>query len=380
MSSHDCRLSGTLTIAAGVTRERLFAAAEPYIDHHELSHNLLGAPVPTANAAEGWTGVPLELAFDFDEGARTLSIHADVRGYGGYTDERREALIDALSPLVEGPQVLEFEDFDSGSSDDAMCPSFFGPTPEDGVRAQLRYAADRFDEWAAHAGLSGIVRSIVEAFPVAGSLPPVGGRATPSGVLRTDLLVTVLHEKDRGLNLDQLVLSDIHLEITQGDSIGLVTQMGQRELARHEVCPELISLGNDGQFFAELETVREEAQAMHDLAPLEVPASSDQISADSAEGHPAPKPVPSTVNQAQAVLLQSYCKGEFAHMLDIADPEDLQRALASCGDGLLRFLMGELSSSEDCNDLATAEGRLAMALKDLEEVLGRMETIRSRGG
>ena len=29
MSSHDCRLSGTLTIAAGITREQLFAAVAP---------------------------------------------------------------------------------------------------------------------------------------------------------------------------------------------------------------------------------------------------------------------------------------------------------------------------------------------------------------
>lgn len=377
MPLHDCRLSCTLTIAAGVTRERLFAAAEPYIDHHELSHNLLGPLVQRAVAGHG---SPLEIAFDFDERDRTLSIYADVRGYGGHIDDAREALIDALAPLVEGPQVLEFQDFDASSSDEQMTPSFFGPTPEDGVRARLRHAADQFDEWAGHSGLSTIVRSIVEAFPVAGSLPPVAGKASPSGVLRTDLLVTVLHEKDRGLNLDQWELSDVHLEITQGDSIGLVTQVGQRELAAHELRAELISLGNDGQFFAELEVVREEAQAMHDLVPLEVPATSDQISSDSAEGHPAPKLVPSTVNQAQAVLLRSYCKGEFAHMLGIGAPAALKQALDSCGDGLLRFLMVELSTSEACLDLADAEDRLAMAIKELEAVQGRMETIRSRGG
>ena len=44
MSSHDCRLSGTLTIAAGITREQLFAAVAPYLEHHSrsrLSHNLV---------------------------------------------------------------------------------------------------------------------------------------------------------------------------------------------------------------------------------------------------------------------------------------------------------------------------------------------------
>ncbi|NJN00311.1 MAG: hypothetical protein HC793_01130 [Aquincola sp.] len=212
------------------------------------------------------------LAISFDESGRELHFHADVRGYGGHVDEEREALIDALSPLVDGPQVLEFEDFDSGSLEDAMCPSFFGPTPADGIRARLRYAADAFDSWAAHAGLSGIVRSIVEGFPVDGLLGAPGGpgvKPLPSGLLRTDLLVTVLHERERGLSLDQLELSDIHLEITQGDSIGLVKQLNEQELARHEVRYELLALGNDGTFFSELETVREEAQARHDMQPLD---------------------------------------------------------------------------------------------------------------
>lgn len=283
MSSHDCRLSGSLTIASGVTRERLYAAAKDYLEYHELSHNLLGTPGQPDTEVDRQR-LSQELAFNFNADERSLYIYADVRGYGGYIDERREALIDALSPLVEGPQVLEFEDFDSGSIDDAMCPSFFGPKPEDGVRARLKYAADKFDEWAGHSGLSGIVRSIVAAFPVAGCLPPVGVKPLPSGVLRTDLLVTVLHEKDRGLNLDQWDLSDIHLEITQGDSIGLVTQVEQRELARHEVHAELLSLGNDGGFFDELEAVREEAQASHDLAPLAPQATADQVRSDPALG------------------------------------------------------------------------------------------------
>lgn len=67
-------------------------------------------------------------------------------------------------------------------------------------------------------------------------------------------------------------------------------------------------------------------------------------------------------------------------MLGIGDPAALKQALDSCGDGLLRFLMVELSTSEACLDLADAEDRLAMAIKELEAVQGRMETIRSRGG
>lgn len=261
MSSHDCRLSGTLTIADGVTRERLFAAVAPYLDSHSLSrlsHNLVD-PHAMPGAEDG------DLAVCFDEELRELRFYANVRGYGGYVDEDREALIEALSPLVDGPQVLEFEDFDSGSLEDAMCPSFFGPTPKDGIRARLRYAADQFDSWANHSGLSGILRSIIEGFPVGGLLGQPGVKSLPSGVMRTDLLVTVLHERERGLTLDHKELSDIHREITEGGSIGLVTQLEERELAVHEILGELQAVGNDGEFFGELETIRKETQAMHDI-------------------------------------------------------------------------------------------------------------------
>ena len=265
MSRHDCRLSGTLTIAVGVTREQLLTAVAPYAEHHSLTHNLVD---PLAKPDEFAGCLPIS----FDEDSRELHFYADVRGYGGHVDEEREALIDALSPLVDGPQVLAFEDFDSGSLEDAMCPSFFGPTPADGIRARLRYAADAFESWASHTGLSSIVHSIAESFPVDGFLGATGEpgvKPLPSGVLRSDLLVTVLHERDRGLVLDQMELSDIHLEITQGDSIGLVTQLNEQELASHEVRGELLAFGNDGTFFAELETVREKTQALHDLQPLD---------------------------------------------------------------------------------------------------------------
>jgi hypothetical protein len=264
MSLHDSRLSGTITIAAGVTREQLYAAAAPYLEHHKLSHNLVD-PQAAAAPVPGFAGVD-GLAITFDEEARELTFYADVRGRGGYTDELREALIDALSPLVNGPQVLEFEDFDSGSLEDSMCPSFFGPTPRDGVRARLRYAADQFDSWAAHSGLSGIVRSIVDSFPVDGFVSETGVRAMASGVLRTDLLVTVLHERERSLSLQDLDLSDIHMLISEGEAIGQVAQLEERELAIHEVRSELLAISNDGDFFDAADTAREVAQAAHDLS------------------------------------------------------------------------------------------------------------------
>ena len=243
MSSHDCRLSGTVIIAAGVTREQLYAAAAPFLEQHELSHNLVN-PDAQPDAVDGvsWPG---QLAVSFDEASRELTFYADVRGRGGYADEGRDGLVHALSPLVDGPQILEFEDFDSSSVEDAMCPHFFGPTPQDGVRARLRYAADQFDSWASHSGLSAIVRSILDGYPLDGFIvrPPHPPEA--SGLLRTDLLVTVLHGRGSSLQLDRMALSDVHMLISEGVVAGRVTELDERELASHEVLGELRAAGSE---------------------------------------------------------------------------------------------------------------------------------------
>ena len=264
MSKHDCRLSGTVTIAAGVTREQLYAAAKPYIEHHKLTHNLVD---PLAEPDEFSSG---DLALTFVEDDRELTFHADVRGWGSYWDDQLEALIQALSPLADGPQVLEFEDFDSSSRDESLCAHFFGPTPADEIRARFRYAAEAFAEWAGHSGLSGIVQSLAETFPVAGCLgSPDRNKPLPSGVMCTDLLVTVLHERERGLEFDSCELSDIRMEITEGGSIGFVMQLEERELAAHEVGAELLAVGNDGTFFGELATVRQEAQDLRETQSVD---------------------------------------------------------------------------------------------------------------
>lgn len=64
------------------------------------------------------------------------------------------------------------------------------------------------------------------------------------------------------------------------------------------------------------------------------------------------------LNDIQKTVLRQYCNGEFA---DISTYEELE----NCGDGLLRFLMVELSSEEDCTDLFTAAARIEAAQNQL---------------
>lgn len=265
MSKHDCRMSGVLTLQPGVTREQIYEAFRPYLEMHKLSHNLSDdAPRPEPGD---------DPAVELDEPAGQVFVQADFRGYGGYLDEHEE-LAAALAPLVDGPQVLEFEDFDSGSIEDALCPLFFGPTPQDGKRAQLRYAADAFARWVGFAPLEQLVRSLVEHYPVEGML----GMETPakrpaaSGVLRTDLLVTVMHEASSGLQLANMALSDIHMEIDTGSSIGRVRELHSRELADFELRGELLAVGNDGQFFATVDELVDLVEA-GDVAMAVKPAA-----------------------------------------------------------------------------------------------------------
>lgn len=75
-----------------------------------------------------------------------------------------------------------------------------------------------------------------------------------------------------------------------------------------------------------------------------------------------------TLNDVQRKVIEVYGKGDFSHVT-------MQQELDECGDGLFRFLMVELSSSEDCTDVETACQRVANAIGDLENVLQHLETL-----
>ena len=71
-------------------------------------------------------------------------------------------------------------------------------------------------------------------------------------------------------------------------------------------------------------------------------------------------------NKAQEVLLTTYSTGDFEHILTLTTAEAIKDALANCGDGLLRFLMVELSDAEDCENLDDAVDRVSTAIDDLQ--------------
>lgn len=83
--------------------------------------------------------------------------------------------------------------------------------------------------------------------------------------------------------------------------------------------------------------------------------------------------LPSFINAAQAICLNAYNEGEFSHLLDAKTEEEFTIGYKECGDGLLSFLMVELSSKEDCESIDVAVRRVSSALTQLQDVANALE-------
>lgn len=73
-------------------------------------------------------------------------------------------------------------------------------------------------------------------------------------------------------------------------------------------------------------------------------------------------------NAAQLTALRTYCNGEFKYMRSMGD-------VRVCGDGLLAFLLVELSEEEACTSTDEAFSRVAAAIEQLREVLAALDSI-----
>ncbi|KVV40959.1 hypothetical protein WT27_13635 [Burkholderia territorii] len=81
------------------------------------------------------------------------------------------------------------------------------------------------------------------------------------------------------------------------------------------------------------------------------------------------------LNDAQRAVLKTYSGGDFAHLCDATSTRQLNEALDACGSGLLRFLIVELSSSEDCDTLQEAQHRLETAMQHMQEASDAIHAV-----
>jgi len=85
------------------------------------------------------------------------------------------------------------------------------------------------------------------------------------------------------------------------------------------------------------------------------------------------------VNDAQRVLLATYSCGDFEHLIDVSTAEALSEALKMSGDGLLRYLMSDLSTHEDCVNLEEAIGRVRNCIESLQSLETNLRNAQALG-
>jgi hypothetical protein len=78
-----------------------------------------------------------------------------------------------------------------------------------------------------------------------------------------------------------------------------------------------------------------------------------------------------TYNEIQQKILKEYQNGEFSHL---CNPGTTQEDLENCGDGLLVFVIVELSDSEGCDTVDTAYDRIERAIEELTQIRDIIET------
>lgn len=84
------------------------------------------------------------------------------------------------------------------------------------------------------------------------------------------------------------------------------------------------------------------------------------------------------LNDAQRAILTTYAEGDFAHLCDVTTEQQLKDELDACGDGLLRFILVELASKEDCDTLQEAQQRIASAVRQLQEASDAVYAVEVR--
>lgn len=81
------------------------------------------------------------------------------------------------------------------------------------------------------------------------------------------------------------------------------------------------------------------------------------------------------LNPAQRAILEKYSRGQFAYLDGCNSKEEFRSSIARCGDGILKYLMTETSTTEDCESGEQAGARIEIAIAQLQSVLGVVQDI-----
>lgn len=81
----------------------------------------------------------------------------------------------------------------------------------------------------------------------------------------------------------------------------------------------------------------------------------------------------SYINGSQGACLAMFGNGDFAHLAESTSEEEFKSGVQESGDGLLRFLITELATSEGCDSIAEAINRVHLAIAELLQVQQALE-------
>ncbi len=81
----------------------------------------------------------------------------------------------------------------------------------------------------------------------------------------------------------------------------------------------------------------------------------------------------SYINASQATCLAMFGNGDFGHLADSSSEEEFRLGVQESGDGLLRFLMTELATSEGSDSITEAMNRVHLAIEELQQVKAALE-------
>lgn len=128
MSSHDCRIQGTIQLKNGVTRDQVKAALSEFLEEK-----------CQADFEELVAGEEEITYYD----GNILHLNIRFHGYGGFQSDAVDALAKNLAELSEDGEFFELIDDDT-ADEEAQCMPYFLAAPEKG---QLEYGIMAMSDW-----------------------------------------------------------------------------------------------------------------------------------------------------------------------------------------------------------------------------------------
>lgn len=142
---------------------------------------------------------------------------------------------------------------------------------------------------------------------------------------------------------------------------------------RRGCAPQCLNVHTDD--IATVHIKREDEGIVIDVYPLR-DFNNEPVASVAAHHHalfPTEFPDVQMLTPWQRTALMTYDLGEFAYLAEATDGRAFRDSLRDCGDGLLRFIVSELSQREDCENYQDAIRRVTSARNQLNDLIEQLQ-------